>query len=88
MDDEVVYGDNHRGKKPSTCRLGKNYKENLEKDSPYILLLLTRDQGLHSIRHEGPQRPMLELCFFAIFRNFSGITCLGCKAGRLTVRRD
>jgi len=39
----------NRGKNPSTCRLGKNSEENLDKDSPYNLLMFTWNQGLHCI---------------------------------------
>ena len=35
---------NHRGK----TRVGKNSEENLEKDSPYILLVIP-GEGLHSM---------------------------------------
>ena len=36
---------NHRGK----TRDGKNSEENLEKDSPYVLLMIPGDEGLHSM---------------------------------------
>ncbi len=29
--------------------LGKNSEENLEKDSPYVLLVIPEDKGLHSM---------------------------------------
>ena len=36
---------NHRGK----TRVGKNSEKNLEKDSPYVLLVIPGDKGLHSM---------------------------------------
>ena len=53
MDEEVVYGDmwgfTNRGKIRRRADLEKNSKENLDKDSPYNLLMFTWDQGLHCI---------------------------------------
>jgi len=37
------------GKRPVR---GKNSEENLEKNSPYVLLVFLGDQGLHGIRPE------------------------------------
>ena len=42
----------NRGKTRRRADLGKNSEENLDKDSPYNLLMFTWDQGLHCI---GPQ---------------------------------
>ena len=42
----------NRGKTRRRVDLGKNSEENLDKDSPYNLLMFTGDQGLHCI---GPQ---------------------------------
>ena len=36
---------NHRGKTVA----GENSEENLEKDSPYVLLVFPGDEGLHSM---------------------------------------
>ena len=39
----------NRGKTRLRADFGKNSEENLEKDSPYHLLMFTWDQGLHCI---------------------------------------